>query len=182
MKNIKGYWLFFEPYVHVSLKKTSVLLYNTVNGEKVETREPDLIKLVYATQHYLNQGVVFLDHELCEQQNVVQFISEIREKYIGDIIDVSLMPEKPIQFIPIPKLSKGTVNAKSKREDLAQEDIFSYFHFLILQINNQCTLSCGDCSDGYKQNFNCFCNQKNENNEMPFAQIEAIYQQIKTVP
>jgi len=194
MKQIKGYWLYFEPYVHISLKRTSALLYNTINGERIKITEPDLIKLVYATQHYLNQGVVFLSHELYEQSSVHQFISDIREMYIGDIIDTELMPEKPIQFIPIPNLSKGTVKAKSSIEDLAKEDIFSYFHFLTLQVNNQCNLSCVDCSYTYKQNFNCFThrtsdsstgslhrNRTSNNNEMPFAQIESIYQQIKTL-
>ena len=181
MKNIKGYWLYFEPYVHISLKKTSVLLYNTINGERVEIKDSDLIKLVYATQHYLNQGVVFLNHTLYEQVSISQFINEIREKYIGDVIDTELMPEKPVQFIPIPNLYKGTVKAKSSREDLIREDIFSYFHFLNLQINNQCALSCKDCSFAYKQNFNCLTHQTS-NNEMPFAQIETICQQIKTIP
>jgi pseudo-rSAM protein len=181
VKNKKGYWLFFEPYVHISLKKTAVLLYNTINGEKVETREPDLIKLAHDTQHYLNQGVVFLSYDMYKQSSVNQFINEIKEKYIGDIIDVALLPEKPVQFIPIPNLQKGTVKAKSSYEDLMREDIFSYFHFLTLQVNNQCNMSCADCSYTYKQNFNCFCNQK-DNIEMPFAQIETVYQQIKTMP
>jgi len=184
MKNIKGYWLYFEPYVHISLKKTSALLYNTINGERMKVIEPDLIKLVYATQHYLNQGVVFLDNVLYEQSSVHQFIDEIREKYIGDIIDTELMLEKPLQFIPIPNLFKGTVKAKSSIEDLAKEDVFSYVHFLTLQVNNQCHLSCKDCSFAYKQNFNCFTHRTSENrtsnNEMTFAQIEAMYQQIKT--
>ena len=182
MKQIKGYWLFFEPYVHVALKRTSVLLYNTINGERVKVIEPELIKLVYGTQHYLNQGVVFLSHTLYEQKTVFQFINEIREKYIGDVIDISLMPEKPIQFIPIPYLMKGTVKPKSTREDLAVEDLFSYFHFLTLQITNQCNLSCKECSNAYKQNFNCFCSQNKEVLEMPFTQIEKIYQQIKKFP
>jgi pseudo-rSAM protein len=183
MKNIKGYWLYFEPYVHISLKKTSVLLYNTISGERIKVIDPDLIKLVYATQHYLNQGVVFLNNALYEQATVFQFINEIREKYIGDIIDVALLPEKPIQFVPIPSLYKGTTKAKSSREDLAKEDIFSYFHLLTLQINNQCHLSCKDCLYTYKQNINCFCSRKITNEvEMPFAQIETIYQQIKTMP
>jgi pseudo-rSAM protein len=186
MKNIKGCWLFFDPYVHVSLKKTSVFLYNTINGECIKVIEPELIKLVYTTQHCLNQGVVFLNYALYKQTSVFQFINEIREKYIGDIIDVALLPEKPIQFIPIPNLSKGTIKPKSSLEDLINEDIFSYYHFLNLQINNQCGLSCKDCSFSYKQNFNCFAYRLSENrtsnNEMPFAQIETICQQIKTIP
>jgi hypothetical protein len=93
MKNIKGYWLFFEPYVHIALKKTSVLFYNTINGERIKVIDLDLIKLVYATQHYMNQGVAFLDDSLYKQTVVFQFIDEIREKYIGDIIDVVLLPE-----------------------------------------------------------------------------------------
>ena len=182
MKKIKGYWLFFEPYVHVALKRTSVLLYNTINGKHVKIIEPELIELVYGTQHYLNQGVVFLSHTLYSQTSVRNFINEIREKYIGDIIDVALLPEKPIQFIPIPFLKKGTVKGKSSREDLNREDLFSYFHYLTLQINNQCNLSCAECSSAYQQNFNCFCHQDQGELEMPLAQIEKICQQIKNFP
>ncbi|MCL2313133.1 MAG: TIGR04150 pseudo-rSAM protein [Firmicutes bacterium] len=182
MKNIKGYWLYFEPYVHIALKKDSVLLYNTVNGERVETKETDLIKLVYTTQHYLNQGVVFLAHDLYKETIVYKFINEIREKFIGDIIDVSLMPEKPVQFIPIPNLLKGTVRTKSTREELSREDIFSYLHFLTLQINNQCDWLCINNLHTYKQIFNCCCHRNKGEIELPFAQIEKISKQIKTFP
>jgi pseudo-rSAM protein len=182
MKNRKGYWLFFEPYVHIALKKTSALLYNTINGERIKVTHPDFIKLLYATQHYLNQGVVFISDTLYAQPAVFKFIEEVRAKYIGDIIDVALLPEKPLQFIPIPYLLKGTVKAKSNRKELAEEDLFSYFHSLTLQINNRCNLSCTDCSYTYRQNFNCFCPQNKGEFEMPFAQIEKICQQIKTLP
>jgi len=182
MKKTNGYWLYFEPYVHISLKKNLVLLYNTINGERVITRDLEIIKLVYATQHYLNQGVVCLEQALYEQTAVSNFIEEIRDKFIGDIIDVEVLPEKPIQFIPIPNLYKGTVKPKSTIEELKIEDIFSYFHFLTIQINNQCNLLCSDCSYVYKQIFNCFCNRNNNVQEMPFAQIEQIYHQIKTIP
>jgi len=182
MKNKKGYWLFFEPYVHIALKKSLVLLYNTINGERIKVIEPDLIKLIYATQHYLNQGVVFLEDKLYKQKIVNQFIYEIREKFIGDIIEISLLPEKPIQFIPIPGLKKGTVKQKSSLDELAHEDLFSYFHFLTIQINNSCNLSCFDCSYSYKQNFNCFYNKKIGKLEMPFSEIEKIYEKIATVP
>jgi pseudo-rSAM protein len=183
MKNKKGYWLYFEPYVHISLKKTSALLYNTINGERVKVLKPGLLKLVYATQHYMNQGVVFLPHILYEEIAVLNFVHEIREKFIGDIIDISLMPEKPIQFIPIPNLLRGTVKPKSVREDLMREDILSYFHFLTLQINNQCDWLCLTGLHVYKQNFNCYCcNRSKGNIEMAVTQIEKIYEQIKTLP
>jgi len=182
MKNGKGYWLYFEPYVHISLKKSAVMLYNTINGERVETEDLDIIQLVYATQHYLNQGVVFLETTMYEQTTVYNFVHEIREKYIGDVIDVALMPEKPIQFIPIPNLFTGTVKAKSSPESLMREDIFSYFHFLTLQITNQCEYLCLNDLDAYEQVFNCVCHRNKGNIEMPVAQIEKICQQIKTIP
>jgi pseudo-rSAM protein len=182
MKNTKGYWLYFEPYMHIALKKRSVLLYNTINGESIKVMESDLIKIAYSTQHYLNQGVVFLSQTLYAQPSMQKFIDEMREKFIGDIIDVELLPEKPIQFIPIPYLLKGTMKAKSSLEDLAREDIFSYFHFLTLQIYNQCNLSCKECSYAYNQNLNCFCRQNKGRFEIPVAQLEQIYQQIKLLP
>ena len=42
-----SYWLYIEPYVHITLKKENVLLYNTVNGESIRYfNEPFIAALI----------------------------------------------------------------------------------------------------------------------------------------
>lgn len=174
-----GYWFYLEPYVHVVVRRDAALLYNTVNGERIETSDPDPLKLIRALQHYMNQGVIYLDEETHSQKEIKTFIEEVREKYIGDIIDVTLFPEKPIQFTPIPKLYKGTVRQKSDPLELPAENILSYVQFIYLKINNGCGLSCSDCPYAYLQNFHC---SSRGATEMYIHQIEQIKQILDTIP
>jgi len=175
-----GFWFYLEPFVHTAINGDKALVYNTINGEKIELSNPFLIKLIKDTQYYKNQGVVYLSKSIYNQQYMMEFVEELRTKFIGNIIDVNLMPDKPIQFIPIPKIYRGTVKQKSDPYGLVAENILSYLQQLYLKINNQCKQSCSDCSYSYKQNFHCSSGKCAT--EMPFEQIEKIHNMLNTIP
>lgn len=100
MENTINYWFTIEPYVFVSLTKQSALLYNTLDGVNIESDNIEIIELLMELVQENNCGVILLTNNQYESKVVNDFIFELREKYMGDIIDVSLSKGKPVQLLP----------------------------------------------------------------------------------
>lgn len=103
MKTIKktnNYWFTIEPYVFISIKNECVLLYNTLDGATIKSNNNIIIELLKEILLQENCGVILLSHEKYQQNDIKDFINELREKYMGDIIDISLSKKKPVQLLP----------------------------------------------------------------------------------
>jgi pseudo-rSAM protein len=100
MKTSIDYWFTIEPYVFIGIAKEHVLLYNTLDGVILESDKAEVIELLQETLKEDNCGVVLLTNERYKQKEVKDFISKLREKYMGDIIDISLSNGKPVQLLP----------------------------------------------------------------------------------
>jgi pseudo-rSAM protein len=100
MKTAIDYWFTIEPYVFVSLTDKCAFLYNTLDGVTIESDKGEIIKLLRETLKEENCGVVLLPNERYKQKDVNSFIWELREKYMGDIINISLSKGKPVQLLP----------------------------------------------------------------------------------
>jgi len=100
MKTTSDYWFTIEPYVFVGLTNKRVLLYNTLDGVIIESDKGEVVELLRETLQVENCGVVLLTNERYKQKNVNGFIRELREKYMGDVIDVALSKGKPVQLLP----------------------------------------------------------------------------------
>ena len=99
-KSAADYWFTIEPYVFVSITDKCVLLYNTLDGVTLESEKVEVIKLLRETLQEENCGVVLLANNRYEQKDVNVFIRELREKYMGDVIDVTLSGGRPVQLLP----------------------------------------------------------------------------------
>lgn len=99
-KNTTNYWFTIEPYVFVGITDKCVLLYNTLDGVSIESDKKEVIELLREILKKENCGVILLTNENYKQENINTFVSELREKYMGDIIDVSLTKGKPVQLLP----------------------------------------------------------------------------------
>jgi pseudo-rSAM protein len=100
IKTSIDYWFTIEPYVFVGLTNQCVLLYNTLDGVTIESGKEEVIALLREMLQVENCGVVLLTHARYKQKDVNDFIWELREKFMGDIIDVALSKGKPVQLLP----------------------------------------------------------------------------------
>lgn len=100
METVCNYWFMIEPYVFVGMSSQSVLLYNTLDGVSLESDKNEVVELLSDLLVVENCGVVLLTNERYNQKDIKYFIRELREKYMGDVIDVSLSKGKPIQLLP----------------------------------------------------------------------------------
>lgn len=100
MKTTVDYWFTIEPYVFVSVTNCRVLLYNTLDKMIIESDKSEVVDLLREMLEEKSSGVVLLTNERYEQKNINDFVHELRGKYMGDIIDVSLSKGKPVQLLP----------------------------------------------------------------------------------
>lgn len=100
MKNDINYWFTIEPYVFISINNSFVLLYNTLDGVIIESEKTEVISLLQEMVREENCGVILLNNERFMRRNVKNFINEVRKKYMGDIIDITLSKNKPVQLLP----------------------------------------------------------------------------------
>ncbi|MDR1583954.1 MAG: TIGR04150 pseudo-rSAM protein [Prevotellaceae bacterium] len=94
------YWFTIEPYVYVSIVNNTVLLYNTIDGVFIESENIKIVELLRETLQKENCGVILLTNERFNQKEINDFIKELREKYMGDVIDIDLSNGKPVQLLP----------------------------------------------------------------------------------
>lgn len=95
----KNYWFTIEPYVYTFIRNNKLLLLNTLDNSFIEEENLEVIELVRRTQNEKNLSVSLLLGEKLKNDYIYNFISKIRDKFMGDIIDTSLSAGKPIQFI-----------------------------------------------------------------------------------
>ena len=106
MKNVSDYWFTIEPYVFVDIKSKHVLLYNTLDGVTIESTNEKIVELLQETLQEENCGVALLTHGRYRQEEICCFVDELREKFMGDVINVSLSDGKPVQILPFYNYSK----------------------------------------------------------------------------
>ena len=100
MKTIFAHWLTIEPYVFIGITKKRLLLYNTLDGVTIESDKEEVIELLQDMLQAENCGVALLSNERYKQKDINNFINELRNNYMGDIIDSSLSKGKPVQLLP----------------------------------------------------------------------------------
>lgn len=94
-----NFWFKIEPYVYVSVTSNHVLLYNTLDGSYIESDKKEVVSLLKETFSN-DSGVTLLTSERGKQSLIKEFVEELRNKYMGDVIDVDLSEGKPIQIFP----------------------------------------------------------------------------------
>lgn len=99
-KNPVDYWFLIEPYVCINTTSEMALLYNTLDGVSIESYKYEVIELINEILEEKNGGIVLLEEKRYKQKNVKFFINELRDKFMGDIIEVSLSKCKPVQLLP----------------------------------------------------------------------------------
>lgn len=99
-EQVTNYWFTIEPYVFIGLTNQYTLLYNTLDGVTIESDKIEVIDLLRETVKKDNYGVTLLTEQKFRNNNINDFIKELRDKFMGDTIDVALSNKKPIQLLP----------------------------------------------------------------------------------
>lgn len=143
-KETTNYWFKIEPYMHISIVNSNVLLYNTFDGSFIESKDIEIVKLLKETLLKENCGVVLLTAERYNLDNIRKFIMELRAKYMGDIIDIELSKSKPVQIMPFTSLlntqelfkKQNFPTGKKILEYLSEISIYVDYNTNIMDLNS----------------------------------------------
>ncbi len=175
----RSYWLYIHPYVYISAKKDHAILYNTLNGKLLEYKEePEILRLINRLKTDRNLYVVKLSSRHITP-GIGDFIRQIRQAYVGDIVDTALSSTRPVQFKPILSLQRileGATSTEKHNKRLAKDEIFEYLNTISIYLNDACDRDCRLCSRAYKQFLFCHKNKKGKN-EVPFGEIKKLLEQ-----
>ena len=114
MKNDKLYWLTVYPYVHIKITANKALLYNTLSAKTIRVENPCVLSRIKELDNPENMRVICIsEHDIdCDIKN---FITCIRELFIGDLIPKAMSSEKPVQIIPLYDIQEEI--SRLKKED-----------------------------------------------------------------
>lgn len=150
----KAYWFYIETYVHISIKKDSLLLYNSLNGKALEysgAPHRKILNLVKRLQSPGNLQVIRLKEKDLQDPIIGQFVRDLRTFFMGDLIDTSCSKGRPVQMMPIVKIQKDVKFLKQETSRSVGEDMIEYLSEIFLYINNECYQCCDMCIAAYKQ-------------------------------
>jgi len=99
--NNKDIYLYLEPYVEISEGKESILLYNTLDGEKILVRDVESKEVIKKLSEDNSCYCIDLSADKLKDINVQNFIRILRKKFMGDYVYKDKVNSKPLQFNPI---------------------------------------------------------------------------------
>lgn len=178
----KQWWLTIETYVHISLKKESLLLYNSLSGGALEySGNEKILNLVKKLKSSKSLQVILLTGEELNDPVISQFVDDLRKMYMGDIIDTSFSEEKPVQMLPITKIHQDVKHLKVEDNRSVGEDLLENISQISLYLNNKCELNCDICSKAFRQ-FPC-CTTKNKGkDELDIEKLKNLFEEISGRP
>jgi len=177
MLSTKNYWLYLEPYIHLSIKDNEILLYNTLSQKHLFYTKEKIKKIIDELIIPENLFCIyFKGTDLCDPE-IYEFVKNLRALFMGDIIDVSYSKSKPIQFVPKLNNQNNIEILKSDRNRSLGEQVMTYLNEITIQVNNKCDLSCTHCSQLYRQTL--FCSKNNSCDEIEIENIEKIVNELQ---
>ncbi len=145
----EDHWFTIEPYTYVNFAKEKVLLYNTIDSSYIESSEPIILDLIRDVLLEKNGGVILLSKDQLKETLILNFIADLRKKYLGDIIPISLSLSKPVQLIPVLNFQKDKHRLKEEENLSVGENIMENLYEVIFKVQ----------SDDADFNFNHIFNQ-----------------------
>lgn len=172
----KDYWFLLKPYAHISFdNKGKMLIYNTQNGNYIESKNKDFIALINSAREKKNLGVTLVSKKMFSKKVLHDNIMKATEMQIIELLPVCESSLKPISLQPILNVQRAVERLKNNAERFISEDIMQYLTSLNLYINAECKQNCLYCTSYYKQ-FLC-CTRCKETSELPMNVIESIIKQ-----
>lgn len=176
----KSYWLYIYPHVYCCIKDKQVLLYNTQNGESIETFDHTVISLLQSLHEENNLGAIYCKGEKLVKASYQEFLNEFCQKKMGNIIDVLQFPEKPIQLMPILNLQCDVEKLQKIEKRNIGENVLENLLELNLYLHAACSQNCQHCNEFYRQSLCCQTGLNDNSNILDISTLKNILLQIKS--
>jgi len=178
----KQFWFYVEPYVHLSCKANDCLLYNTLTGKAlIYWDDPDIAGLVRRLSSARNSRVIRLDSSDLGKKRISTFVEDVRDYFIGDVLDTAFSSAKPVQMVHMPKIQKDIKQLKKEEGRSVGEGELEYLSDVSFYINTECRENCPGCR-GYLRQFLCCTQSIHKKQEMTPSTLAHLLSQIEGSP
>lgn len=164
--------------------RDSLLLYNSLTGKALEypreSKQP-IFKIINRLQSPKNLQVIRLTGKEMQDTIILDFVNDIRNHFMGDLIDVCLSKKKPAQIIPIISIDSDINRLKKVSFSFFKTDMKNYITEIFLYIDDSCAQKCGICNKAYKQ-FPCCSSNKNKESELNIFEIKKLLDELMNSP
>ncbi|NQV03723.1 MAG: TIGR04150 pseudo-rSAM protein [Bacteroidia bacterium] len=146
-------WLFLEPYVHILRQKEAILLYNAISKTVLEfSNSRELLKLADELFNPDNGYVAPLSAKQLQDAAIQDFVHQLRQHFMGDLLDASWSNGKPVNIFPEPFVKHSFTRTQVQRSSFKPDlDVRDYLQELTLFLNSGIKASPGDYSTAYLQ-------------------------------
>ena len=174
-----NFYLYIYPFVYVNLDSPNgVFLYNTMNGQSLESRSTILKKLIEDVYKRNTLGYTIFDNELLRDEEVSSFVEEIQTKKMGNILNTSATTRIPAHLTPILNLQQDI--EKQNIDSLKNHGLLNYLNEINIYLNNICSLNCLHCNQKVYQFRSCIKNL--HISELTFENCRILFSQIQHAP
>lgn len=148
----QSFWFYLEPYIHISLKRDFLLLYNPLNAKVIELPVTSVIrKLTSRLISKKNLWVIKINAEELQNKEISEFINQIKNFFMGDLLDTRWSKRKPFQIIPELKFMNDFRGFQEKDNPLGI-DVKRYLKVISFYINaDPSGIQSRRLDDAYKQ-------------------------------
>jgi len=181
----KNDWFIMDNYIHMSFKQNSQLLfYNPLTGKILEYNRldsPCVMTLARRLKSSANLMAIPLTQKELENPDIAGFVQDMRDNFMGDLVDRELVPKKPIQLMPMIKVHKDADEIKKLPHASVGTEMMKYPVEISLYIDGHCDLDCTMCSSAFKQ-LQCCTKFPGPSKRLPIETITRIFHQLKSAP
>jgi len=174
------YWFYIETYVHISIKKNSLLLYNSFTGKALEydgKSNGQILNLVKRMQSHDNLWIIRLTEEDLQDPEISKFVNDIRSQYMGDLLDTAHSQGKPIKTVPMFSIHKNVQLLKKQGNRSVGEGMMEYLTELFLYSNGDCPQDCHICKTAFKQ-FPCCTKVNSTKHGSKLSVLQDLFNQL----
>ena len=176
-------WFFIKPHTFVSKSNQNncLLLYNTENGNFIETNDEHIINVVNILHEQKNLGTTLLDGNDMLYPAFYLFIQEAIKKDLCGTIPYESNESRPIQLMPVLSIQRDVEKLKKKGLTSYLDNTLAYLTEITLYVNGFCEQNCIYCDKIYKQ-LNYCTKGVDTTNLLDLSSLEHIAKQIKYAP
>jgi len=162
---MKNFWFYLEPYTFLWRKQGKVMLYNTLSGKHIIFEIESITKpIVESWDNTDNMYGVKLTEADMAKPPIQNLISQVRDTFLGDIIEDGLVQNRPVSLKPflnfqmdrqrLENLKLGNTNKQYG------DKILHHLLEMSIYVDGKCLNNCPYCSEYYKQTLCCTKNSK----------------------
>lgn len=151
----KRYWIAINPHVYVTIKNDTLLLYNTRNGEFIETDQGVFVDLIRKLHEKENLGVIELSDRFRADPECCRLIKRAIKNGIVSVPEINERTHRPIVFMPVLNLRSDVNRLKKGGLTYIGQNVLKYLNKVTVYLNNSCSQACICCDSYYLQTRFC---------------------------